>query len=160
MSERPSVQRFLSLIPPGLQSECLFALLGANFKLSAFSKLADRNHTILAALFPRLEAPNASPAHPWKPHLAWLFLYRGANLKLSAFRIGRDRKTRAFLKQKADRFPTNHVRSSEVTNSKWGRHIPTPPASIINLNLDDEQVIPSTQISAFCRAGEPRFQRQ
>jgi hypothetical protein len=85
VSERPSVQRFLSLIPPGLQSECLFALLGANFKLSAFSKLADRNHTILAALFPRLEAPNASPAHPWKPHLAWFFLYWGATLDCPRF---------------------------------------------------------------------------
>jgi hypothetical protein len=41
----------LSLIPPGLQSECLSALLSANFKLSAFSKLADGNHAILLLYF-------------------------------------------------------------------------------------------------------------
>jgi hypothetical protein len=40
---------------------------------------------ILATTFPRLEALDASLAHPWKPQLAWFFLYRGADLKLSAF---------------------------------------------------------------------------
>jgi len=39
----------------------------------------------LAAAFPRLEVLDTSPAHPWKPQLAWFFLYRGADLKLSAF---------------------------------------------------------------------------
>src|SRR6266566_9349700 len=65
--------------------------------------------------FPRLEAFDASSAHLRKPQLAWLFLYWGADLNLSAFPIGRNGKTRAFLKEKADTFPTNHVRSSEFT---------------------------------------------
>src|SRR6267378_2379314 len=65
--------------------------------------------------FPRLEAFDASSAHLRKPQLAWLFLYWGADLNLSAFPIGRNGKTRAFLKEKADTFPTNHVRSSEVS---------------------------------------------
>ena len=41
--------------------------------------------------FPRLEVLDTSPAHRWKPQLAWLFLYQGADPKLSAFRIRGDR---------------------------------------------------------------------
>jgi hypothetical protein len=41
--------------------------------------------------FPRLGVLDTSPAHPWKPQLAWLFLYRGADPKLYAFRIRGDR---------------------------------------------------------------------
>ena len=51
-----------------------FAFLGADLKLSAFSKLAEENHTILATTFPRLKALDTSPTHRWKPQLAWLFL--------------------------------------------------------------------------------------
>jgi len=61
---------FLLLIPPGPQSVWFFAFLGADLKLSAFSKSADGNHTILAATFPRLETLDDLPAHPWKPQLA------------------------------------------------------------------------------------------
>jgi hypothetical protein len=48
---------FLLLILPGLQSVWFFAFLGADLKLSAFSKSADGNHTILAApiAHPRLQ---------------------------------------------------------------------------------------------------------
>jgi len=74
--------------------------------------------------FPRLEAFDASSAHLRKPQLAWLFLYWGADLNLSAFPIGRNGKTRAFLKEKADTFPTNHVRSSEVIEND-GRPVGT-----------------------------------
>ena len=41
--------------------------------------------------FLELEGLDTSPAHPWEPQLAWLFLYWGADLKLSAFRIRGDR---------------------------------------------------------------------
>ena len=97
VSERPSVQFFLSLIPPGLRSERLFALLGANFKLSAFSKLADGNHAILAAPFLRLEARDASPAHPRKPQLAWLFLYWVRTLNCPLFLNWQTEITRFWL---------------------------------------------------------------
>jgi hypothetical protein len=56
-----------------------------DLRLSAFSKLEDGNHTILTATFPGPEALDASPAHPWKPQLAWLSLYWSADLRLSAF---------------------------------------------------------------------------
>ena len=109
-------KRAMPLLPiPGSRDWLGFPLTGGRtLNCPLFLNWADGNHPILAAPFLRLEAPNASPTHPWKPQPAWLFLYQGANLKLSAFRIGRDRKTPAFLKQKADRFPTNHVRSSEI----------------------------------------------
>ena len=54
----------------------------------------------------------------------WFFAFPGADLNLSAFPIGRNGKTRAFLKEKADTFPTNHVRSSEVIEND-GRPVGT-----------------------------------
>jgi len=58
------------LISPQLQLAWFFASLGANLKLSAFSKSAEGNQGILAAIFPRWEALDPSPAHPRKPQLA------------------------------------------------------------------------------------------
>src|SRR6266699_2124884 len=112
--------------------------------------------------FPRLEAFDASSAHLRKPQLAWLFLYWGADLNLSAFPIGRNGKTRAFLKEKADTFPTNHVRSSEVIEND-GRPVGTRTpdhyrakvariGTVIN-NLQDRGDCRSTRKSYFLWVG-------
>jgi len=58
----------------GTAAGLVFRFPGANLKLSAFSKSAEGNQGILAAIFPRWEALDPSPAHPRKPQLAWLFL--------------------------------------------------------------------------------------
>jgi len=75
----------MPLLPiPEAATGLAFPLLGANFKLSAFSKLADGNHTILAAPFLRLEARDALLPIP-EAATGLAFPLLGANLNCRFF---------------------------------------------------------------------------